>query len=257
VSRIRDAFDRAAGAGEKTLITYLMAGHPTLKETERRVIEMAEGGADIIELGVPFTDPLADGPAIQKAAARAVTEGVTLAKVLRLVGRIRKKSEVPIVLMGYYNPIFKYGEERFARDAVRAGVDGVIVPDLIPDEADAFIRAARSEGLDTIFLLAPTSTPDRIRKVTRASSGFLYYVSITGITGAKLRFGREMGEKIQQIKNIRPIPVAVGFGVATPEDARRVGRNADGVIVGSALVKLIEAGRSTRPLVRSLKAALR
>jgi tryptophan synthase alpha chain len=243
-SRIDHVFQQARRTGRKALIPYVMAGDPDMDLTRRLVPELAAAGADIVELGIPFSDPIADGPTILRAGMRALVHDTSLAEVLRAVADIRKGGEkecdVPIVLMSYYNPILQYGEAAFAADAVAAGVDGVIVPDLPPEEGQGLIKAARAAGLDTIFLLAPTSDPGRIRKVARVCRGFIYYVSLTGITGARLADPADVAGPIAAIREATDKPVAVGFGIATPEQARDVGRVADGVIVGSALVRVIE-----------------
>ncbi|UCH80523.1 MAG: tryptophan synthase subunit alpha, partial [Nitrospiraceae bacterium] len=192
MNRIDNTFMKLHDQGKKALIPYIMAGDPSHEATKTYVIELETAGADIIELGVPFSDPLADGPTIQRAAERSLKNGTTLKNVLSLVKDIREISEIPLVLMTYFNPVFKFGIEAFVRDAVHNGVDGIIIPDLIPDEAGDLIKQAKRSGLSTIFLLAPTSTSDRIEKVSRASSGFIYYVSITGITGSKLTTGNTM-----------------------------------------------------------------
>lgn len=261
VSRIQSIFQRLTERREKALITYLMAGDPSLEETETYVLQLAEAGADVIELGVPFSDPIADGPVIQQAAERARRAGTTLKKILDMVRSLRARTPIPLVLMAYYNTIFKYGEAAFCRDAVAAGVDGLIVPDLPPDEAGTLRPLAEVAGLDVIFLLAPTSTTRRQGWVARQSRGFLYYVSLTGTTGAKLTDRADVARKVREIRRYTKTPVAVGFGIATPDDAREMARLADGVIVGSALVKII--GDSARggvadrlaSFTRSLKAA--
>jgi len=215
-------------------------------------------GADIVELGVPFSDPLADGPTIQKAAQRALSNGVTLKTVMDLVEEIRGNSQIPIVLMTYYNLVFKYGEERFVKDASAAGVDGLIVPDLPPDEADNLMRCSRRTGFDTVFLIAPTSTEERIRKVSKASGGFIYYVSITGITGSKLALDSSIESHIAKIRSESHKPIAVGFGISTPEEAADVSRFADGVIVGSSIVKRAgDSDESLREYLVSLRRAIR
>ncbi|MBI5050706.1 MAG: tryptophan synthase subunit alpha [Nitrospirae bacterium] len=256
MSKISQVFKKAKKTGKKVLIPYIMAGDPTLENTKRFVKEIEEAGADIIELGVPFTDPLADGPTIQRAGERALAQGVTLRKVLALVEEVRQHVQIPLILMTYYNPVFKYGIEAFAKEAVRAGVDGVIIPDLIPDEADDFIAYARQDKLDTIFLLAPTSTEDRIKKVAKASTGFIYYVSITGITGARLLVDDAMKNTLTLIQTITQNPIAVGFGVSSPEDAATVASLADGVIVGSAIVRLISENRDIKNFVSSIREAI-
>ena len=242
MSRIQETFRCLADKQEKALIAYIMAGDPTLEDTEVYVRQLADAGADVIELGVPFSDPIADGPVIQQAAERALRAGTSLKKILATVRSIRTKTQVPLVLMAYYNSIFRYGEAAFCRDAVAAGVDGLIVPDMPPDEAGTIHPLAEAAGLDVIFLLAPTSPSKRQRRVARLSRGFIYYVSLTGITGAKLTDKADVEKKVREIRRYTKTPVAVGFGIATPDDARQVARIADGVIVGSALVKVIAEG---------------
>jgi tryptophan synthase alpha chain len=222
---------------KKAFIPYIMSGDPSLEKTKDIVLLFEECGADIVELGVPFSDPLADGPVIQRASERALKNKVTLRKVISHVNELRSFTGIPLVLMTYFNPVFKYGIESFVKDAGDAGVDGVIIPDLPPDEAEDFIVLARKAALDTIFLLAPTSTEDRIKKVVKASTGFIYYVSITGTTGASLLFDGSMEALISNIKRYTDKPVAVGFGVSNPENASAVARISDGVIVGSAIVR--------------------
>ena len=259
MSRLQSTFTRLAECHEKALIAYIMAGDPSLDETESYVRQLAEAGADVIELGVPFSDPIADGPVIQQAAERALRSGTSLKKILATVRSLRTKTQVPLVLMAYYNSIYRYGEAAFCRDAVAAGVDGLIVPDMPPDEAGTVRPLAEKTGLDVIFLLAPTSTAKRQASVARVSRGFVYYVSLTGITGAKIADRGEVGKKVREIRRYTKTPVAVGFGVKTPEDAREVARIADGVIVGTALVKLVaEGGQVSDRLAsftRSLKSA--
>ncbi len=261
MNRIQATFQRLAGRGEKALIAYIMAGDPSLDETETYVRQLAEAGADVIELGVPFSDPIADGPVIQQAAERALRSGTSLKKILATVRSLRTKTQVPLVFMAYYNSIFRYGEAAFCLDAVAAGVDGLIVPDMPPDEAGTLRPLAEKAGLDVIFLLAPTSTAKRQASVARASRGFVYYVSLTGITGAKIADRAEVGKKVQEIRRHTKTPVAVGFGIKTPDDVREIARTADGVIVGTAMVKLIAEGGASSvadrlsSFTRSLKAA--
>lgn len=257
-TRIGRKFARLAETGAKAFIPYVMTGHPTLERTRELVALLEECGADIIELGVPFSDPLADGPTIQKAAQTALEQGVTLRRVIGFVAELRKTTQIPVILMTYYNPVFKYGEESFARDAASAGVDGLIIPDLPPDEAGNLIRHTKRHGLDTIFLLAPTSTDERIGRVARASRGFIYYVSMTGITGANLAMDASIEAHIARIRTECSTPVAVGFGISTPEEASAVARFSDGVIVGSAIVK--KAGSpdaEIRDYLSSLRKAIR
>ncbi|MDP3111022.1 MAG: tryptophan synthase subunit alpha [Thermodesulfovibrionales bacterium] len=258
MNRIERTFKELKSLNKKAFIPYIMAGDPSVERTKELVLVLEECGADIIELGVPFTDPLADGPTIQRAAERALKEGVTLKGVLTLVKDLRTKTRVPLVLMTYYNPVFKYGEERFVKDAKDAGVDGVIIPDLPPDEAGELIKTAKKAGLATIFLLAPTSTEDRIKKVATASRGFIYYVSMTGITGAQILLDGSIGKSINNIRSITDKPVAVGFGISTPEEARTVSGISDGVIVGSAIVRKIqEAPEGLKDFILKLREAVR
>ncbi len=239
--RIRNTFSRLRKKNETALIPYIMAGDPDLATTRTLILEMEKAGCDIVELGAPFSDPLADGPTIQKAAIRSLKNHTSIADVLGLVKDIRSTSSIPLILMTYYNLIFKYGEERFVQDAVAAGLDGLILPDLPPEEADTLMLLAKKAGLDCIFLLAPTSTDERIKLVSKLSQGFIYYVSLTGVTGSKLSSQTSIKDSIQKIKATTDKPVAVGFGISTPDQAAQVALSgADGVIVGSALVKVIE-----------------
>ena len=258
MSGIEKTFKKLRTQNKKAFIPYIMAGDPSLEKTKELVVLLEECGADIIELGVPFTDPLADGPTIQRAAERALKNGVTLRKVIALVKDLRVKTKVPLVLMTYYNPVFKYGEEKFINDAKDAGVDGVIIPDLPPDEAGELIKISKKAGIALIFLLAPTSTEDRIKKVAAASKGFIYYVSMTGITGAQILLDDSIGKSINKIRSITDKPVAVGFGVSTPDEARAVSGVSDGVIVGSAIVRKIqEAPEGLRDFILKLREAVR
>lgn len=256
-SIISKTFRRLQKNGKKAFIPYIMAGDPDLERTREVISLFEECGADIVELGVPFTDPLADGPTIQHASERALKNGVTLRKVISKIKGFRHDIKIPIVLMTYYNPVFKYGVDLFFTDAQEAGINGVIVPDLLPDEAADFISLAKKAHLDTIFLLAPTSTDERIKKVSRASTGFIYYVSITGITGASLFLDESMEVMISKIKKFTQKPIAVGFGVSTPEEASAVARLSDGIIVGSAIVKrLHHSPDSLKEYLTSLREAI-
>lgn len=263
MNRLDATFGKLKAKGEKALIAYIMAGDPSLQDTEQLVLELERAGADIIELGVPFSDPIADGPVIQKAAERALRSGTSLRKILAAVASLRTRTEIPLVLMAYYNTIHAFGEAGFCREAVRAGVDGLIVPDMPPEEAGVLDTEASRAGLCIIYLLAPTSTPDRRAMIARRSRGFVYYVSLTGITGAKLTDLDGVGRNVEKIRKEASVPVAVGFGVATPEDAAKVGDVADGVIVGSAIVRQIgehqndvRMAEHVGRFVRALKAAL-
>lgn len=211
---------------------------------------MERQGADIIELGVPFSDPLADGTTIQRASQRALQRGVDLAGVLKTADEVRKGSSIPLVLMSYYNPILHYGLDRFVDDATEAGVDGLIVPDLPPDEAGDFLKIAQPRDFDLIFLVAPTSTAKRIRLVSQHTSGFIYCVSLTGVTGARKEIGGGLSDFLKAIRSQTDKPLAVGFGISTPEQARRVARLSDGVIVGSAIVNIIEGSEDSDAAVR-------
>ena len=227
-------------------------------------MELEQAGADIIELGVPFSDPIADGPVIQQAAERALRSGTSLRTILSMVTRLRARTQIPLVLMAYYNSIHAFGPGTVLPGSCRAGIDGLIMPDMPPDEAGPLKGPAAAAGLPLIFLLAPTSTAERRTFVARQSQGFVYYVSLTGITGAKLLNLADVGKNVEKIRKVTKLPVAVGFGVATPEDAAKVAAIADGVIVGSAIVKQIAAHRETPEMVkhvaefvRSLKTAMR
>ena len=245
MNRIHQTFQRLRTKNETALIPYIMSGDPSLEQTGDLVAEFERDGADLIELGVPFSDPIADGPVIQRAAARSLRSKTSLKDVLTLVdGLRRRRVRIPILLMTYYNPILKFGEERFVKEASAAGVDGLIIPDLPPEEAAGLLTPAQRAGLDLIFLLAPTSTPARIKKAVSVSTGFLYYVSLTGITGARMQGTETIKKQLQLIRSLMkrgdPLPIAVGFGISTPDEAAAVGRLADGVIIGSALVRMIE-----------------
>ena len=252
MSRIKTTFNRLKKKNEKALIPYIMAGDPDLAVTKDLIFEMQQAGCDIIELGAPFSDPLADGPTIQQAAIRSLAKGTTVASVLGLVADVRAKTKIPLILMTYYNLIFKYGEERFVHDAVSAGLDGIILPDLPPDEAGTLIPLAKKAGLDTIFLLAPTSTDDRVKLVSKVSQGFIYYVSLTGVTGSAPANQQGITESIRKIKAQTDKPVCVGFGISTPDQAAQVAMGgADGVIVGSAIVKLVDQNSGSSDLVQT------
>jgi tryptophan synthase alpha chain len=250
--RIGAKFKELRARGEAALIPYVVAGDPDLETTSRLVIEFEQRGADLIELGVPFSDPMADGPANQRAAARGLSAGASLAAILAMVKELRARTEIPIVLFGYYNPIFHYGCDRLAADAARAGVDGLLVVDLPPEEAAELQKPARKNGLDFIYLLAPTTPLERAQKIVRVASGFLYYVSVTGVTGARAELAADLEEHVRRIKGVTGLPVGVGFGISNPEQAARVAAFADAVIVGSALSLRIEANVHSPELVRTL-----
>ncbi len=240
MSRIGKRFEEINAAGRKALVAFITAGDPDLEATRRHFEVIEKNGADIIELGVPFSDPLADGPVIQASSQRSLKGGVTLRKIIALVREIRKTSELPIVLMSSFNPVFVYGLEAFVSDAVAAGVDGIILPDLPPEEAAEFRALAEPRGLDTIFLLAPTSTPERVAMVAGQSRGFIYYVSLTGTTGMKGELSETLGGMVAAIRKVAKLPVLVGFGISGPEQAKSAAALSDGVIIGSAIVRIIE-----------------
>lgn len=249
MNRINKKFIQLKRKRKKALITFITAGDPDLRTTEKLVPEIAQSGADIIELGVPFSDPLADGPTIQASSQRALRSRTSLAKILKTVKKLRDKTEVPLVLMTYLNPIYRYGYKKFVNECGSAGVDGIIVPDLIPEEAGDLIVRAKKSKLSVIFLATPTSSSERIRMIASKSTGFLYYVSLTGTTGERKTISESLIAELKKIRRMTRIPVACGFGISTPGQAKEVSRYADGVIVGSAIVKLIgKYGRSNRTL---------
>ncbi len=220
---------------------YLCAGDPTPHLTPKILRALEAGGADLIELGVPFSDPIADGPTIQRASERALSHRISLQQILEMVGDLRQHTDIPIALMSYYNPIFRMGEETFCKAAHAAGVDGVIVPDLPPEQAETLLKVAPTYDLATIFLVAPTSPPERMQRITAVSTGFVYCVSVTGVTGARRMVSAEIAPMITELRKHTEKPIAVGFGVSTPEQATQIAALADGVIVGSAIVNVIEA----------------
>lgn len=240
-SRLEQRFSKLKAEGRAALVSYVMAGDPTLDISKDLLNGLAASGADIIELGMPFTDPMADGPIIQAANIRALTGGMSLKKTLGLVQVFRlKNTETPIVLMGYYNPIYVYGAERFAKDAKAAGVDGVLIVDLPPEE-DSELRPYLAEvGIDLIRLITPTSSGERLAKLVQEASGFLYYVSIAGVTGTAAIDVAAVTDKLKEIRAVSSLPIAVGFGIRTPDDAKAVAAVADGVVIGSAFVRTIE-----------------
>ncbi len=251
-SRIKAKFAQLRAEGRTGLILYIMAGYPSLEVTERLIPALVEAGADAIEVGVPFSDPLADGATIQAAGFHALQQGVTLSDCVDLVGRLRPKlPETPILLMGYYNPILNIGVERFCREAGEATVDGLIVVDLPSEEAGPLADAARRFGIDLIPLLAPTSTEERIDKVCAAASGFIYCVSVTGVTGARSTVSSQVPALVERVRRHTHLPVAVGFGVSTREHFQEVGKVADAAAVGSALVRMVQQSTPEEAIERA------
>ena len=263
-TRIAKRFTELRATGELGIVAYITAGDPTLVATRDFVLALAEAGADVVELGVPFSDPLADGPTIQRASERALKSGTTLAGVIALVRQIRKSSEVPLVLFSYFNPILQMGLGRFAAAAREAGADGVLVTDLTPEESAEYRQIMRAHHLDTIFLAAPTSTDERLVKITACSSGFLYVISRTGVTGAKDALPDDLPALLRRARSFTQLPIAVGFGISLPGHVSVLGGLADAAVIGSALVSEIEkasspeaAAAGLRERVRALKEAAR
>ncbi len=240
MSRIDSAFQRLRRKGEKGLITFITACDPDPDVTERLVPAMERAGADLVELGVPFSDPMADGPVIQRASQRALERGTTLPEILALVKRLRTRTEIPLVLMSYYNPVLQYGLGAFAADAAAAGVDGLIVPDLPVEESGPLLEETAKHGLDLIPFAAPTSTPERLARTAEVARGFIYCVSLTGVTGMRRELPPHIEEFITRVRKHCAQPLAIGFGISNPEQAARMARLGDAVIVGSAIVNLVE-----------------
>ncbi len=256
-TRIARRFAELGRRGEMGLIGFLSAGDPSLAATESFVLALADAGADVIELGVPFSDPVADGPAIQRSSERALRAGATLAGVLDLVASIRRKSDMPLVLFSYYNPVLQMGVERFASRAADAGADGVLITDLTPEEAGDYRGIVREHGLDTIFLAAPTSTDERLARIAEVTSGFLYVISRTGVTGARESLPEDLPALIRRVRRATRLPVAVGFGISLPGQVSVLGGLADAAVVGSALVQEIEQAASVEAACDALAARVR
>jgi tryptophan synthase alpha chain len=256
VSRLDATFGRLRANGERALVAYLMAGDPSLAETERLVLEAERRGADVVELGVPFSDPLADGPVIQRAGVRALAAGTTLARVLEMIATLRARVRVPLVLMTYYNPVLAFGLKAFARTAAEAGADGVIVPDLPHEESEPLRAEAEPAGLDLVHMVAPTSPPARVKVIARLSRGFVYVVSLTGVTGERRELPKDLDAQLRTLRLVTTKPVCVGFGVSTPEQVAAVARLADGVAVGSAIVRTIEHHAATPTLLKEFGALI-
>ena len=253
MNRIEETFSRLRKEGRKALITFITAGDPDLETTEDLIYGLEEAGADMIELGIPFSDPMADGPTIQASSERALRGGVTLKDVLRLVKNVRERSDIPIILFGYYNPIFRYGVERLPFDAKEAGADGLLVVDLPPEEAWELQRHTDRAGIDLIFLLTPTSDETRMELVARRAKGFIYYVSVTGVTGTRDSLPDDIKLYVERARRFTDLPIGIGFGISGPEQAATVSRWADGIIVGSAIIKIIERYGKEPDLVDRVK----
>ena len=255
--RIQRKFRTLAEAGELGLIAYITAGDPSLEASARIVVAAAEAGADIIELGVPFSDPVADGPVIQRASERALRSGTTLAGVLELVRNLRSHTEVPLVLFSYFNPILQMGLQKFAESAASAGADGVLITDLTPEEADEYRATVRAQGLDAIFLAAPTSTDQRLARIAAASTGFLYLVSRTGVTGEREALPEGLPALVRRVRNFATLPIAVGFGISLPSHVSVLGGIADAAVVGSALMAEVENADSVDTAVAAVASRVR
>src|SRR3954447_11924997 len=256
-TRISGLFERCKAEGRRAFIAYITAGDPSPEVTPSLVHALERGGADLIELGVPFSDPIADGPVIQRASDRALRAGMSTRKVLQIVREIRRTSEIPIVLFSYLNPLLRYGFDALAKDSAQAGVDGVLMTDLCIEEAEDAVRRVRAQGLDTIFLAAPTSTDHRLRRVAEQSSGFIYLVSRTGITGEQASLSSSAASLAHKMRSLTTLPIAVGFGISTPEQVREVGAIADGVVVGSSIVRFIEEHATDPALPQQLERFVR
>ena len=252
MGRIGNRFSELRARGERALVPFVTAGDPNLPTTEALVMAIAEAGADLIEIGVPFSDPLAEGPTIQRSRERALRSGTTLRGVLGLIENLRAKLDQPLVLMGYANVFLAMGEKNFAAAAKDVGVDGVITVDLPPEEGRLFFDSLIEREIDPILLASPTTSETRLAALAEKTRGFLYYVSLTGVTGARKELAAGLEEAVSRIRRISDIPVCVGFGLSTPEQVGEVGRFADGAVVGSALVDLIEAAEAPGPAVASV-----
>jgi len=253
--RVEEAIREANARREAALIPFIEGADPDLETTAELLWALAEAGADVIELGFPFSDPLADGPTIQEAAQRALKNRPTLEDFLSLMARMRGEGfTTPVVIMGYFNPFYRFGLERFAEEASKVGLDGAIIPDLPLEEAKPWLRLAKKKGLAAVMLAAPTTPPERIEAIAKASTGFLYYVSVTGITGARDKLPEDLALKLDLAREVSPVPVAVGFGISKPEQVRFLAPHADAIVVGSALVKIVAQHVSDRKsLIRELK----
>ncbi len=266
MSRIAAKFAALKQKGEAALIPFVTAGDPDLDTTLKILVALDNAGADLIELGVPFSDPTADGPTIQRSSERALRKDLSLRSILEVVRKFRQRSQTPLILFGYFNPFFRYGVADFCRDAARVGADAVLCVDLPPEESEELKHRTDSEGLDLVFLLSPTSGPDRVKLVAKKGRGFIYYVSVTGVTGARQSLNGHLRSQVAHVRRATSLPIGVGFGISTPKQAAWIGEFADAVVVGSALVQVIErangpaakareAGRFVARLKRAMKKA--
>jgi len=251
-TRIAQRFAALREKGEMGLVAFITAGDPSLAVSESIALALAEAGVDVIELGVPFSDPLADGPVIQRSSERALRAGTTLSGVLELAARIRRKSDVSLVLFSYYNPVLQMGLDQFAERAAAAGVDGVLITDMTPEESEDYRRAARAHGLDTVFLAAPTSPDERLKRIAEVSSGFLYVVSRTGVTGTKDSLPEDLPALVRRVRSVTSLPLAIGFGISLPGQVSVLGGLADAAVVGSALVQEVERAATPEAAVAAV-----
>ncbi len=251
--RIAATFARSKARGQSALVAYVMAGDPDLAASAQMARACLDGGADLLELGMPFSDPIADGPTIQLAAERSLKSGTTVAHCLKLAATLRRQTDAPLILMGYLNPVLSFGLPAFFEGCARSGVDGVILPDLPPEEADEVCALAEQHGVATVFLLAPTSTPARCEAAFARVSGFLYFVSVTGVTGARTALPEDLGQRLQALRAKSPVPLVVGFGISSPQQAKALGAHADGVVVGSAIVSRVAQGGAAKTRASRVK----
>lgn len=258
MSRITETMNSLSKRGEKALVTYITGGYPSLELTEEMLIQLANNGADIIEIGIPFSDPVADGPVIQSASYHALEGGTTVKGILEMIGRVRKQISTPLVLMSYYNPILQMGLERFCRYAAENGVDGLIVPDLPIEEAGPLLKSADHAGLELVPLVAPTSTPERIAAICDQARGFVYCVSVAGVTGERQEIRTDLASITSTIRQCTSLPRVIGFGVGDASTARTLASLCDGVVVGSAIVRLMTEGsfKQAEELIREIRSAI-
>lgn len=256
-TRIGSLFENAKGRGSKPFIAYLTGGDPTPSRTAELMLALERGGTDLIELGVPFSDPIADGPVIQRASERALAAGTRLPRLLDIVREVRRRSEIPILLFSYMNPLLRYGFDKLGADASEAGIDGVLMTDLCVEEAEEPVARLRRHGLDTVFLAAPTSSERRLQLIAEHSTGFVYLVSRTGVTGEQQSISEAAAPLANRMRRITELPLAIGFGISTPEQVAETARIADGVVVGSSIVKCIEVNASALDLPAKVETFVR